>query len=235
MIMSVIFDIDDTLLDNYSAFVEAVEDVYHERTLSAETLSHLYTCFRQNSEKVYQQFHADVMKDPAKKFERWQIVPQQLGIENERGQLHMLDALYHEYQSKLRLSDTFIELFAELKKNQIHLAVLSNGLQKKQGKKIAQLDLPKYIDKNHLFVSEVLGESKPNLSCYNKVKQLLPKPIERIFYLGDSYVNDVLGSRSAGWTPIWLNRFNERSTVEGILEVKTAEEAAAQIKRVAIQ
>lgn len=231
---AVIFDIDDTLLDNYSAFSKAVVDVYNERSFSSEALKQLYMSFRQNSEKVYQQFRADVMKDPMKKFERWEIVPQRLGEDSTPKQLQELDDRYHDYQSNLRLADSFIELFGELKARQIQLGVLSNGLKKTQERKIAQLGIRNYIDEDHLFVSETLGESKPSIRCYEKVQALLPASIERFFYLGDSYINDILASKNAGWTPIWLNRFNEQSTVEGIIEVSSIEEAIVQVKRIAI-
>lgn len=232
---AVIFDIDDTLLDNYAAFSKAVIDVYNERSFSSEALKQLYLSFRQNSEKVYQQFRADVMKDPTKTFERWEIVPQHLGEKSLPEQLQRLDDLYHDYQSNLLLDDSFIELFGELKAKQIQLGVLTNGLKKTQERKIAQLGIRNYIDEDHLFVSETLGESKPSIRCYEKVQTLLPASIERFLYLGDSYINDILASKNAGWTPIWLNRFNERSTVEGILEVTTVDEAIFQVKRVAME
>lgn len=230
MTTAILFDIDDTLLDNYGAFSQAVQTVFLKRKLSSKELIGLYENFRKNSEKVFEQFRADVMRDPEKKFQRWAIIPELLAEKHDRTMLRQLDDRYHNYQKKLRLSREFLDLFEYLKQQEVQLGVLSNGLYDKQKGKIAQLGIKSYIDPEYIFVSERLGESKPKLSCYRKVEQLLPASVDKIIYLGDSYINDILPSRKAGWLPIWLNRFDEGTDTTGIIEAQTVSQAICQLK-----
>lgn len=64
-----------------------------------------------------------------------------------------------------------------------------------------------YIEPKWQFISEDLGDTKPNVSCFKKVASQLPAEIAQIYYLGDSYKNDIAPAHLARWNPIWLNRF----------------------------
>lgn len=230
MTTTILFDIDDTLLDNYAAFSTAVQTVFLKRPLSSKEMIRLYGNFRKNSEKVFEQFHVDVMRDPEKKFQRWAIISELLAEKYNRTMLKQLDDRYHNYQKQLRLSEEFLDLLEYLKQKKLQLGVLSNGLYDKQKGKIEQLGIKEYINPEYIFVSERLGESKPNLRCYQKVERSLPASVDRIIYLGDSYINDILPSHKAGWLPIWLNRFEEKANTTGIIEAKTVSQAIRHLK-----
>ena len=53
----------------------------------------------------------------------------------------------------------------------------------------------------------------------------ISKPDERIFhmvcesglYVGDSYENDVIGAKKAGWDVIWLNKYGQQELIKKLI------------------
>lgn len=216
---AVFFDIDDTLLDNYCAFKETIQEFF-PGSLKEFALKRLYRNFRQKSEKIYQSYLDGNRKHKA---DRWRLVLQTLqptSIVN----ISELDDYYHLRQGKQLLSKEMQLLLRSLKKSGILCGVLTNGFMLQQQNKIDQLMLNQFIDPNWQFISEEIDDAKPNVSCFQKVAKQLPEQIQRIYYLGDSYSNDIIPAQMAGWRPIWLNRFGDKGE-SAIIQAKNAEEA----------
>lgn len=232
MSIAVLFDLDDTLLDNFQAFKQAIAEVFPERLFQEQSFIKLYRIFRMNSEKIFEQFRVEAMKNPNKKFDRWRVVLTALGEKEDKDCLMKLDEHYHRLQTKLQLSEKFVELFDFLKQKNIQMGLLSNGIANKQEQKIKQLGLAKYIEADKVFISELLGVSKPSIQCYTMVRSRLPHDIAKIIYLGDSYVNDIKPAYQVDWQPIWLNRFAERADSKEIITVKNIDQAIAEIKNI---
>ena len=184
---AVFFDIDDTLLDNYCAFQETIQEFF-PGSLNEFASKQLYRNFRQYSEKIYQSY---LEGNRNHKTERWQLVlhalQQTSGIKTSE-----LDDYYHMRQSKQTLSKEMELLLRTLKKGGILCGVLTNGFVLQQQNKIDQLMLNQFIDPNWQFISDEMGDAKPNVSCFQKVAKQLPKQMQRIYYLGDSYSNDII-------------------------------------------
>lgn len=118
--------------------------------------------------------------------------------------------------------------FKCFEKSGILCGIITNGFTQQQQRKLEQLDLDRFIEPRWQFISEKLGDAKPSVSCFRKVSKQLPEKITKIYYLGDSYQNDVIPSRLAYWCPIWLNHFVDDEAAE-ILQAKTDNEAATLI------
>lgn len=223
---AVFFDVDDTLLDNYSAFKCTIRKYYPDSFLEEPFLKRLYHEFRCHSEKIYK-FYQEGKLDKKKKDERWLLVMETLNSKKNTN-LSELDAYYHLCQSKQTLSVEMSLLLSVLKKSGILCGIITNGFTQQQQSKLDQLELDRFIEPRWQFISEKLGDAKQSVSCFRKVSKQLPEKITKIYYLGDSYQNDVIPSRLAGWCPIWLNHFVDDEAAE-ILQAKTDNEAATLI------
>jgi HAD superfamily hydrolase (TIGR01549 family) len=49
-----------------------------------------------------------------------------------------------------------------------------------------------------------IGAAKPDRAIFQAALEALRLPAEQCVYVGDRYVTDVLGSRSAGFVPVWV-------------------------------
>ncbi|MBU5365528.1 HAD family hydrolase [Enterococcus devriesei] len=202
---AVFFDVDDTLLDNYSAFKCTIEKFFPEEFSDEAFLKQLYRDFRGNSEKIYQKFQEGQL-NTKQNYNRWYSVLEELN-QKDSVEIIALDEYYHFCQSKQRLSTEMVMLLNVLKKSKIFCGILTNGFTQQQQKKLDQLGMDLYIEPKWQFISEDLGDTKPNVSCFKKVASQLPAEIAQIYYLGDSYKNDIAPAHLARWNPIWLNRF----------------------------
>lgn len=226
------FDLDDTLLDNFTAFKRTLADLTPTTELNEENYVILYQGFRGHSEAIYETTLAteDLVDDY--ELARWDYLLTKLGISYTTTDLKQFDDLYHHYQSQGKLPHAYQELFHQLHEAEILVGVFTNGFSKAQRAKINQLELTRHIPDEWLIVSDDFGNAKPNVSCFRELKDHLPSTIDDYYYVGDSYKNDIAPSQQAGWHPIWLNRFAEKSRGHEKIMVKTIPELIAKIQTI---
>lgn len=224
--VAVFFDVDDTLLDNYSAFKYTIETYFSKLLITEASLKKLYRDFRSNSEKIYHRYQTNQVIS-SQKYERWALALNALN-QKDHSILPELDDVYHRCQSQQRLSAEMTELLDLLGENEIFCGILTNGFKQQQQRKLDQLGLNRYIEPKWQLISEELGDAKPNVGCFQKVAAQLPKEITQIHYLGDSYQNDIVPAHLAGWHPIWLNRFSDSGDL-AVPQAKTSKEAVTLV------
>jgi putative hydrolase of the HAD superfamily len=84
------------------------------------------------------------------------------------------------------------------------IAVLSNGNQEQQEKKVSQTGLGRYIDV--VQTSDQLGVAKPDPRTFELACVRLGVPARAAVYVGDRLQVDALAATAAGLRGIWLNR-----------------------------
>jgi putative hydrolase of the HAD superfamily len=62
-----------------------------------------------------------------------------------------------------------------------------------------------------IVLSEEFGIRKPDPRIFHQAALLLHMQPQECLYVGDSYINDVIGAKNAGMQACWLNR--ESATV----------------------
>lgn len=204
------FDLDDTLLDNFAAFGQTLKQYFPVAEPNSDDIKALYVAFRLKSEGIYEKSLTNQPKEAGSEFDRWQLIFNYFQQDFTQADLVACDQQYHVFQKKQSLLPEYHQLFEKLQANDVVVGVFTNGFATAQTNKIKQLDLAQHIPEHRLFVSDLFGDAKPNVSCFEKLKQVLPVDVDEFFYVGDSYKNDVVPAYHAGWQPIWLNRFNEQ-------------------------
>jgi len=92
------------------------------------------------------------------------------------------------------------DLLRELRRLGFPLAILSNGWSPLQEIKARLIGFDGTV-----LVSDVIGTRKPALAAFADLQRELGVPAERIAYVGDDPISDVLGALSAGMQAIWLD------------------------------
>lgn len=203
-----VFDIDDTLYDQLHAFERAINNLnINNKHLDILRLYHL---MKEYGDESFSSTGFD-----QKKLERMQIFRIQRAlwdydIEITNKQALEFQMSFENYQNDIKLFPKIEELLNLLITKKQTLGVITNGTLKRQRKKIKALQLEKWISQDHILISEEAGVSKPEKSIFeifeNKITSSFKK--ENIFYIGDNYINDILGAKSVGWQTIWVNYRN---------------------------
>ncbi len=113
------------------------------------------------------------------------------------------------------------------------IGLITNGSHDVQSKKIQILGLEAYCDE--IIISGDLGVHKPNAQPFLLMSERLNIPPEELMYVGDNPLNDVDGSRNAGYIPVWVKTtghwcFEDIPHAE--YEVETVEEIPSLVKRI---
>ena len=68
------------------------------------------------------------------------------------------------------------------------------------------MGLERWIPREKQIISGAVGLKKPDKAIFDLAKKQMGLSNKKLYYVGDSFENDVLGAKKAGWKTIWLNR-----------------------------
>lgn len=106
------------------------------------------------------------------------------------------------------------ECLSTLQQRGLRLAVLSNGSDGQQRKKLARIGVAGYF--TDVFTAEGLGVGKPHREAYDLTAEALGVPSGECLLVGDDYELDVTAPRKAGWRAIHLDRTGQYREAEAI-------------------
>ncbi len=194
MIKAIIFDLDNTLIDRQKAFKEMLIrkfcSLFDDKKLIESMVEDIIKWDDNGTvERII------VFKKWARKYDVTCITPEQLDKDwsNESGTVAFL---YDD------VKDTLIKL-----KEKYKLAILTNGNVASQRRKLNTINIYDLLDFS--LVSSEYIVKKPDKQIFEYTAKQLGLNTSECVYVGDNYNIDVLGSRNAGMTPIYVSRKNE--------------------------
>ncbi len=194
MIKAIIFDLDNTLIDRQKAFKEMLirkfSSLFDDKKLIKSMVEDIIKWDDNGTvERII------VFKKWASKYDVTCITPEQLDKDwsNESGTVAFL---YDD------VKDTLIKL-----KEKYKLAILTNGNVASQRRKLNTINIYDLLDFS--LVSSEYIVKKPDKQIFEYTAKQLGLNTNECVYVGDNYNIDVLGSRNAGMTPIYVSRKNE--------------------------
>ncbi len=194
MIKAIIFDLDNTLIDRQKAFKEMLirkfSSLFDDKKLIESMVEDIIKWDDNGTvERII------VFKKWASKYDITCITPEQLDKDwsNESGTVAFL---YDD------VKDTLIKL-----KEKYKLAILTNGNVASQRRKLNTINIYDLLDFS--LVSSEYIVKKPDKQIFEYTAKQLGLNTNECVYVGDNYNIDVLGSRNAGMTPIYVSRKNE--------------------------
>lgn len=214
--MKVYFDVDDTLYDQYTPFKRAYEMVFSD--IKEVPLKELYKKFRYHSDEVFEQSENGQMS--IRNMHIYRIVSAfvDFGIIIGESTAIKFQEIYQNCQGDITMSETMKQILDLLVKNDIEIGIITNGPFDHQLTKLDTLNAFDWFKCDNIYISSQVGIAKPSVEIF-KMAGL----DAGCFYVGDSYLNDVIGANNTGCRCIWLNRKKEIAQ-EVIPEYEVADE-----------
>ena len=212
------FDLDDTLYSR-GDFYRYVFEVMQSSIIKLDTsFERFFEIFQYFSDNEYDKFIRRQKDKDAYKNDRVIDTYQELGVTISQDEAIIFNALYLYFRDKISLRKGVKKLFDLLLEHGYELFVLTNGPSADQRNKLKQLNINQYIMEENWFISDELDYTKPDIEIFKKVEKKLGFESEEILYIGDDYVNDIVGASNAEWKTIFMNIHGN----EEIIDNKTA-------------
>lgn len=191
------FDLDDTLYEQIAPFRQALFRIH---PAGDGLMRELYKGFRVRSNEMFFLHQNNEISFEAMHIKRIQLALADHGIQISDKEALEFQAGYQRGQYEIALSSTIREMLDYLKDRDVKISMITNGPTEHQLRKIKSLGLQSWIDERDIVISSSAGVSKPDQRIFHIVG-------ESGLYVGDSYENDVVGAKGAGWKVIWLNKY----------------------------
>lgn len=195
MIKAALFDLDGTLLNRDESVKKFINDQYNRLNIY---LGH-----------IPQENYAARFIDLDKRGYIWKDkVYQQLVKEFMITGLtweELLQDYINQFKNSCVPFPNLIGMLEELKNNNLHLGMITNGYGQFQMDNIQALGIEKYFD--IILISEWAGMKKPDSRIFNKALAKLNVSAKESIFIGDHPENDVNAAKKVGMIGIWKKDF----------------------------
>ncbi|MNO92551.1 Pyrimidine 5'-nucleotidase YjjG [compost metagenome] len=203
---AVFFDVDDTLYDHLIPFRKALQNILH--TDQNFPYEQAYHRMRYYSDTLSAQAggtptHGKVLEDMRRN--RFVLSLAEFGLHLTADQGQSVQNEYLNNQFAIELFDGAEALIHELKRRGTVVGLITNGPPEHQLQKIQALGVDRIVTSDRIFISGVVGITKPDRKLFDHVTASLGLTPSGCYYIGDSWRNDVVGAISAGWNVLWFN------------------------------
>ena len=223
---TLLFDVDGTLLDYHAAETCALDQLMDYCDITdKENAINIY--HRINS-ALWKRIEEGTITQSRLKIQRFEEFIDELKLNFEP---ETLAQVFMDYLAKgTQLMDYAYETLENLsQKHDCH--IVTNGITYIQKNRISYSSIQPFI--KELFISEEMGESKPDPKYFDIVKQKLnPDSDEILIVIGDSLSSDMQGALSSNLKCIWYNPKHQKTELklDGIIsDLRELEKTIEQI------
>lgn len=217
---TLLFDVDDTLLDFQAAENQALQALFQKEGIAfTKEREQLY---KEVNEARWRAFELGEMTREEVVNERFGAFFQLLG--------HTVDSLATEQQYREYLNDghqllgNSLEVIQTLSEK-ANLYIVTNGVSKTQFKRLEDAQLLPYF--KEVIVSEETGYQKPMIEFFDYTFAKIPDlDKEKTVIIGDSLSSDIQGGVNAGIDTIWLQptAFIQPTIIQPTYHIRQLEE-----------
>ena len=209
MITTILFDLDDTLLDFKGAEAKALRETLIQLDLvpTEKTISR-YSAINQSQWELLEE--GRITRDQVL-HRRFDILFQELGIHRSSHQAQDIyeHLLGQQHDLILGAQELLEELYGTYK-----LYLVSNGTATVQDSRLRDSGIDRYFEK--IFISERIGANKPSPVFFDRCFAAMPgQERSHCLIVGDSLSSDILGGINAGIQTCWFNP-NKKQPRDGI-------------------
>lgn len=200
MIKTVLFDLDDTILD-----FKMSERVALSKTLKkfgVEPTEEIIAKYSAYNISQWKRLELGEISREEVKVNRYQLLFDDIGVDISPKRATA------DYEENLAHGHYFVDGAKEMLEsicNDYDLYLVSNGAKKVQEGRMATADI------NHcfkgIFISEVVGCEKPSENFFNKVFETIGNVNkDKTVIIGDSLTSDIKGGKNAKIKTVWFNQ-----------------------------
>jgi putative hydrolase of the HAD superfamily len=207
----IILDIDDTLIDHSNAArVASIKfgSQFNDQIPDYEE-GDIVQIWQEEAKKHFKSYLAGDYDFQEQRRRRIRGIFQDESIPDSQAD-ELFDFFLKEYEDAWEL---FSDVIPFLETNHHRgLAVLSDGSQSQQEKKLKKTGIYRYFD--FVITAESEGLSKPDPAFFLRACDIARKDPSAVIYVGDHLRKDALGAFQAGLNGVWINRSKEPTQEE---------------------
>lgn len=191
---SVLFDLDNTLIDRDAGYVRYCRSVYRQtpginQACSEQRAVDLLVGFDGNGLRPWEDIFADVIAE-------W---PKSFASVDEAMALRLT-----LYPQSMALDDKTTKLLADLRARGTKIGIVSNGSSETQHAKIASTGLNRMVDA--VVVSGDFDFRKPDPQIFEHALSEIGGRADSTIFVGDNPDADILGAAALGLRTAWVHR-----------------------------
>lgn len=210
--MNLIFDVDDTLYDLMKPFNDTYYSLFGDKY--DIPVEQLYKKNRHYSDEVFELVQSGRMTVKEMHIYRISKAFESFGIIITEEEALDFQSEYLSNQGKIVVFDGIKHILDFSKSHNLNMGIITNGIKEHQMKKIKTLNLEKWIEEENIFVSSDFSLPKPHSEIFKFAEKKMNLDPKETYYIGDTFENDVVGAKNAGWNSIWINRRNSSQPLE---------------------
>lgn len=201
--MAILFDLDDTLLDDRGAQETYLGELYSNHPLEIQrTEADFRLEWRRAIDRHFQRYVKGEISLAEQRRARVRDAFDRPGMTDAAAN-RIVSEFIAGYEASWRLLPDVLSALDQLKS--IPLGIVTNGNADQQRAKLRRTGI---LDRFAIVViSEEFGHAKPSPRIFHHACTRLDVYPGNCVFVGDDWERDVEGSRGAGLRPIWLNRF----------------------------
>jgi HAD superfamily hydrolase (TIGR01549 family) len=116
----------------------------------------------------------------------------------------LFDRWPFEFGGRYRLDDPTRRALDVVRQQSISVVIVTNGSTAHQQAKLDAIDAPHVVDR--WVISEQVGVRKPGRRIFELAAELVRRPLEGSWMIGDIPTADIEGAVNAGLNSVWVNR-----------------------------
>ncbi|WP_018756895.1 HAD family hydrolase [Paenibacillus terrigena] len=200
-----LFDLDDTLLDNSSWFsVGLIQTLgIHSVTRTLDASVFLEQMLHP-PKMILEPFIRREISPEAFKKARWSHALSYFNVRSDAILIDEIDALFFKTSMDYVCANESISALLKDLKRYYDVGIVTNGLYDPR-LKIQQMGLAEVFSDDTIFHAEQLGYRKPDPQIYAVALEHFGKKSDETLFIGDSWTHDVVGPMETGIDAIWVN------------------------------
>lgn len=209
-----LFDIDDTVYDQMQPFCSAFDKTFSgQYSLPFEGL---FSAYRKCSDEVFEASENGLITMEQMYIYRLCKAMEMYGVEIAKEEALLFQDNYREAQNQITVSEDMKRIMEFCKDHKVKIGAISNGPARHQAGKVQRLGLIRWIPEQYIFISGAVGAMKPDREIFIYAEEVMQLSGKETYYIGDSFANDVVGAKRAGWNAVWFNRRGNQPTEQNI-------------------
>lgn len=204
---TILFDIDDTLLDFKAAEEQALSWLFQD--MGVEPSLAVKNAYKEMNQGFWRDHEAGLLSRQDLLDNRFRLFFEQYEREVDGPKT---EARYRQYLNQgHQLMENSLEVVQRLSQTEA-LYIVTNGVSVTQHQRLEKSGLAPYFKK--FFISEEMGVHKPMKEFFDQVFAEIPQiNKDKTVIIGDSLTSDIKGGQVAGIDTIWMNPAQKTATI----------------------
>lgn len=217
-----IFDLDDTLLDDSAAKAYYLPKLYKRHQA---LINHDFNTFKTRWFNAIDKYWKLYVEGKVS-FQRQRFMRIMDSFENEILNDKELMQITRDFdtffEESWKLFDGVMDFLTEYQS--FKMGLITNGMSDHQRKKIEKLRIEPFFDS--IVISEEVGFQKPDVEIFQLSCNELGCTPDECYFIGDRIDPDVIGAINSGMKPVWVNNYGAEldEAFEDVIEIKSVVE-----------